>query len=277
MFIHLFPFLHRDEKVTPPVAVQGAEQSLLFDHLRASRPSPSASIPPPPIARSRSHWWRRSRITIRSYQRSSFSQRCLLPSMCSSIPGKGRRGRLRRCGPRLCRWPPSRSLQRFLYPGVAQLNTVLLPQLFVEVPDVQVVVRFPCIARAPSLRFQRNTLRTRLPPPPVGQAGIAIPFQPASPPAHGPIRHPDDFCCRPPGDLLRHCFNNTSCTFIIRSISAAEYCWVRPLPASPAPTKADQITCELDRTTHILRPLWQHPSSTHAREVLFCHTMLHTG
>ena len=33
------------------------------------------------------------------------------------------------------------SLQRFLYPGIAQLNGVLIPQFFMEVPNVQVVIR----------------------------------------------------------------------------------------------------------------------------------------
>ena len=44
-------------------------------------------------------------------------------------------------------------------------------------------------------------------------------------------------------------FNSTSCSFIIRSISAAEYCLgASTHPASPPLGSSGQIMCELDRT-----------------------------
>src|SRR5215468_11247165 len=48
-------------------------------------------------------------------------------------------------------------------------------------------------------------------------------------------------------------FNNTSCIFIIRSTSAAGYRFAfSNHSASPLPPQSGQITCELDRTDHIL-------------------------
>jgi hypothetical protein len=42
-------------------------------------------------------------------------------------------------------------------------------------------------------------------------------------------------------------------SFIIRSVSAAEYCWgAFTLPASPPLFQSGQFMCELDRTDHIL-------------------------
>src|SRR5215467_3046315 len=53
--------------------------------------------------------------------------------------------------------------------------------------------------------------------------------------------------------FLAIAFNNTSCNFIIRSVSAAEYCFeVFNLQLPPPLFQSGQFMCELDRTDHIL-------------------------
>src|ERR1035437_8907567 len=48
-------------------------------------------------------------------------------------------------------------------------------------------------------------------------------------------------------------FSNTSCSFIIRSVSAAEYCWLGSTPQlRPPPFQSLQIIYEFTRTDHIL-------------------------
>src|ERR1035437_6407857 len=48
-------------------------------------------------------------------------------------------------------------------------------------------------------------------------------------------------------------FSNTSCSFIIRSVSAAEYCWLGSTPQLPPPLfQSGQFMCEFNRTDHIL-------------------------
>ena len=49
------------------------------------------------------------------------------------------------------------SLQRLLHPGVAQLDPVLLPQLLVEVPHVQVEVLSPDTAASTSSTVSSGT------------------------------------------------------------------------------------------------------------------------
>jgi hypothetical protein len=105
---------------------------------------------------------RHEKVASPSYQRWSFSQRCLLPSICSSIPGSGRRGGLRRCGSACAVWHQPGSLLSFLHPGVAHLDGMFVRQLFVKVPDIPVSrSRFPDTGRAPS-RFVANGMRWAL-------------------------------------------------------------------------------------------------------------------
>ena len=59
-----------------------------------------------------------------------------------------------------------------------------------------------------------------------GQAGVPILLQSFVPPAHRPVRHPRISAADHHVIFLAIAFSKTSCTFIIRSISAAEYCWV---------------------------------------------------
>src|SRR6516225_9431783 len=53
--------------------------------------------------------------------------------------------------------------------------------------------------------------------------------------------------------FLAIAFNNTSCSFIIRSVSAAEYCPVVFNPQLPPPLfQSGHFMCEFHRTDHIL-------------------------
>jgi hypothetical protein len=99
MRVHFPAYLRRQPEMAAPLAVQRAEHTFPLDHFFSAPPSSSASILPPSVARNKSRWWRRPES--RSYQRSSWNQRCRMPSMCSNIPGSGRPGRRLRCTPRL--------------------------------------------------------------------------------------------------------------------------------------------------------------------------------
>ncbi len=106
--VHLPARCRRVEKVASPVAVQRAEQPLASRPPPAVPPSPSPSIPLPPIARSRSRWSRRPESRSGRNHRSSCNHRCLLPSMCSNIPGSGLRGRRPPVrSPLPAPWPPA--------------------------------------------------------------------------------------------------------------------------------------------------------------------------
>jgi len=76
---------------------------------------------------------------------------------------------------------------------------------------------------------------------PFRQPGVAALFQPLPPSAHGPIRYPMIPAVAHSAIFFGMAFGSTSLTFIIRSISAAEYCWgFVHYPPSPAPSRADR-------------------------------------
>src|SRR5450759_616509 len=141
VLIHLLPRLHRDEKVTPPVAVQGAEQALGFDHLAQAGHH-----------RSRRFFLHQLRVVnltggvVQNHDQ-VIPAIVVQPAMLAAVDVQQhpRQRPPRSSSPVRPPLVPfghqAGSLQRFLYPGVAQLDVVLLPQLFVEVPDIQVVVR----------------------------------------------------------------------------------------------------------------------------------------
>jgi hypothetical protein len=75
------------------------------------------------------------------------------------MPGSGRRSRRRRLlAAFLATRHQARSLQRLLHKRVAQLDLVLVPQLLVEVPDVQIKVGFPVQRQHFFHRLQRHPL-----------------------------------------------------------------------------------------------------------------------
>ena len=70
----------------------------------------------------------------------------------------------------------ARSLQRLLHPRVAQLNAMLLLQLLVEMPYVEVVIAFPVQAQYLLAYRQRYPLRAHYPFAPIRQPVIAVLF-----------------------------------------------------------------------------------------------------
>src|SRR6202051_2464675 len=97
-----------------------------------------------------------------------------------------------------------RSLQRLLHPGVAQLDLMLVPQLLVEVPHVQIGIAVAVQPQYLLHQGQRNPLRRRLPTPPIKQSDITERLVTLAPAPHVPIADADDLRCLSPRDLLCH-------------------------------------------------------------------------
>src|SRR5712672_3116849 len=174
--------------------------ALGFRSLPAGPPAPFASILPSPVARSRSRWWRHpgsrsSRTTARrrtigvsphARHRPPFSSPAVLAAFSSA------------------RHQP-RSLQRLLHEGVAQMDAMLFAELLMKVPHVQIEVGVPVQTQHLLHLGHRHPPVAGLAFTPVHQPRIAVGLQPFPPSPHGPIGHPDDLGCFPPGDLLCHC------------------------------------------------------------------------
>src|SRR5674476_679816 len=204
VIIHLFALLHGDEEMAPPVAVQGAEQTLVFDHLAQAGHH-----------RPRRFFLHQLRVVdlaggvVQNYDQ-VIPAIVVQPAVLAAVDVQQHAGQRPPRPPAPVRAPlvpfghqPS-PLQRFLYPRIAQPDRVLVPQLFVEVPDVQVVVRLFIEAQHLLYSVQRNPFSTRFPLAAVSQSAVAALFEPFAPAAHRPIRDPDYLGRRPPGDLLRH-------------------------------------------------------------------------
>src|SRR5208283_5009286 len=78
-------------------------------------------------------------------------------------------------------------LQSLFYPGVAQLYSVLRPQLLVKMLHVQIEIAIPIQSQDLLHRRQGNALGGRLSSPPVEQPVVARLFQPLPPAPHRPI------------------------------------------------------------------------------------------
>ena len=99
------------------------------------------------------------------------------------------------------------------------------------------------LSRVKSYRYRRqpNALGTRLPLAPICQPGIAVCFDPFAPSAHCSVRDSQDFCRRPPRNLLGHRLQQH-----ILNLHHPLHLggWVLlgfvHYPALPAPTKADR-------------------------------------
>src|SRR6202043_350233 len=97
-----------------------------------------------------------------------------------------------------------RPLQDPFHPAVADLHLVLLLQLFVKVPHVQVEILLPIQSQNFLHHRHRHPLGRRLPPPPVKQPSETELFITLSPAPHLPVADPYDLGRLPPRDLLRH-------------------------------------------------------------------------
>src|ERR1700722_19709158 len=102
----------------------------------------------------------------------------------------------------------TRSLQRLLHPGVAQLDAVLGLQLLVEVLHVQIEILLPVECEHLLHRRHRNPPMRRLAPSPVQQPVVPLFLIALPPPPHVPVTDPQDLRRLKPGNLLRHCLQH---------------------------------------------------------------------
>ena len=97
-----------------------------------------------------------------------------------------------------------RPLQGLLHPGVAEFDLMLLPQLLVKMPHVQIGIALAVQSQNLLHLRQWNPLGRRPAAPPVEQPVIAELLVALPPAPHVPIADADDLGCLPPRDLLRH-------------------------------------------------------------------------
>src|SRR5438128_12540590 len=131
----------------------------------------------------------------------------------------------------------SGSLQRQLHPGVAQLDLVLVLQLLVEMPHVQIEI--PIAIEPQHLLHQRHRhpFRRGLALPPVEQTVIAKLLVTLSPAPHLPITDADDLGRLPPRDPFRHGSQNHFLYFhrpFHRGLRVREHASHVLLPSPPA-------------------------------------------
>src|ERR1700754_2131551 len=94
--------------------------------------------------------------------------------------------------------------QRLVKPGVADLELMLLAELLMEVPHIEILV---WLAIQPEHFFhglQRHSVTGGFALAPVRHSGIAFLFEALAPAPHCPITNAYDLGRRPPRDLLRH-------------------------------------------------------------------------
>src|SRR5207237_741530 len=99
---------------------------------------------------------------------------------------------------------PSVSLQRQLHPGVAQLDLVLVLQLLLEMPHVQIEIPIAVEPQHLLHPRHRHPFGRGLALPPVEQTVIAKLLVTLSPAPHLPITDADDLGRLPPRDPFRH-------------------------------------------------------------------------
>src|SRR5271169_2773301 len=130
-----------------------------------------------------------------------------------------------------------RSLQQPFHPAVADRHLVLLLQLLVKVPHVQIEILLPIQPQHFLHHRQRYFLGRRFPTPPVKQSPepeLFIPFMPAP---HLPVADPDDLGRLPPRDLLRHGPQNHFLHFhrpLHRGLRVRHHAFHGLLPSPPA-------------------------------------------
>src|SRR5450759_3235814 len=130
-----------------------------------------------------------------------------------------------------------RSLQQPLHPAVADLDLVLLLQLLVKVPHVQIEILLPIQPQDFLHHRQRHFLGRRFPPPSVTQTPepeLFIAFMPAP---HLSVADADDLGRLPPRDLLRQGPQNNFLYFhrpLHRGLRVREHAFHALLPSPPA-------------------------------------------
>src|SRR3974390_2858731 len=204
MGIHLATRLRRQPEMAAPIAVQRAEQALALDH----------------FAQSRHHRRRRFFLhqlpvvdlaggVVQNHQQvvPALVLKPLVPAAVNVQQHAGQRpprGPLR-APPGLPPPPPHpRPLQRRLHPRVAQPDAVLLAQLLVKMPHVEIEVLLPIQPQHPLHRFHWHPLLARPAAPPVQypvEAELLIAFSPAP---QMPVGNAENLGRLIPRDLARH-------------------------------------------------------------------------
>src|SRR5215813_14043445 len=172
--------------------------------LRATPPSPCGSIPPPPVAHSRSRWSRRpeSRSGHANDHRSATdvcSRRYATPSRASGA-GDVSAGAF----PAYAVWPPARLLAARFVPTYSSPGSRALRGAFHENAACSGRSTSPDIGAATLPSSPAGSAWGRFPLPPVGQPDVSVLFQSLPPATHRPVANPYNFSRGPPGNLLGH-------------------------------------------------------------------------
>src|ERR1700722_17708265 len=181
----------------------------------------------------------------------------------------------------------TRSLQRLLHPGVAQLDAVLGLQLLVEVLHVQIEILLPVECEHLLHRRHRNPPMRRLAPSPVQQPVVPLFLIAFPPPPHVPVTDPQDLRRLKPGNLLRHCLQHYILYFHRPLHRGPRISFHAPhgLPPSPPAKRTSHllshpdISCATDRSPYPLDrnlpTVVASPANSHCRWVASFKEVLH--
>src|SRR5437588_1999191 len=142
----------------------------------------------------------------------------------------------------------SRPLQCLLHPAVAEFNPMLIAELLMKMPHVQIVIAVTIQPQHLLHQRQRHPPRRRLPTPPIKQSVIAELFVTFAPAPHVPVADADDLRCLPPRDLLRHGPQNHFLYFhrpLHRGLRVREHACHVLLP-SPPEKRTDHVLSQPD-------------------------------
>src|SRR5437660_2842730 len=237
MVIHLAADLRSEPEMAAPVAVQGAEHTLVLDHFLQSRHH-----------RHRRFFFHQLRIVDRAggvvqnhdqvvpalilkplvaaavdMQQHPWQRTPLTPfAMHPALPAP--------------RHQP-RSLQRLLHPGVTQFDPVFGLQLLVKMLHVQIKIFFPVEPQYLLYRLHRNASVRGFATAPVEQPVIAKLFIAFPPASHVPVADAQDLRRLPPGNLLCHRLQHHVLYFhcpLHRGPRVTIHAWHGLLPSPPA-------------------------------------------
>src|SRR5437667_10061663 len=142
----------------------------------------------------------------------------------------------------------SGTLQRQLHPAVAQLDLMLVLQLLLEMPHVQIEIPIAVEPQHLLHSRHRHPFRRGLALPPVEQTIIAKRLVTLSPAPHLPITNADDLGRLPPRNLLRHGPQNHFLDFhrpLHRGLRVREHASHVLLPSPPA-KRTDHLLSQPD-------------------------------
>src|SRR5256714_12999655 len=139
-------------------------------------------------------------------------------------------------------------LQGLLHPAVAEFDLMLIAELFMKMPHVQIVIAVAIQPHSLPHHRQWPPLRRRLPTPPITQSVIAELFVTFAPAPNVPVADSDDLRCLPPRDLPRHSPQNHFLYFhrpLHRGLRVREHACHVLLP-SPPEKRTDHVLSQPD-------------------------------